>query len=95
MSVADLGYLPGFLSELDLRPVKDQLGTGYGQHGGWRPLKGFTLSPAPCYSLFYPGDPPLRPWAQAALRGEMILVYPGDWVLILQQDGTFEVSRMD
>jgi hypothetical protein len=95
MSVADLGYLPGFLSELSPKPVKEQLNSGYRQQGGWRSMKGFGLSPAPDYHLLYPGDPPLRPWAQAALRGEMILVYPGDWVLILQTDGSFEVSRMD
>jgi hypothetical protein len=95
MSIADLGYLPGYLSENDPRSVKEQLHSGYRQGGGWRPLEKFGLSPAPDYLLLYPGDPPLRPWAQAALRGEMILVYPGDWVLILQQDGSFEVARMD
>jgi hypothetical protein len=95
MSQNDLGYLPEFLSERDLRPIKEQLNSGYSQHGGWRSMKGFDLSPAPDYHLLYPGDPPLRPWAQTALRGEVILVYPGDWVLILQTDGSFEVSRMD
>jgi hypothetical protein len=29
------------------------------------------------------------------LRDELILVYEGDWVAVLQKDGSFEVARMD
>lgn len=93
MSNSDLGYLPGFLSVRDSRPAKEQIDSGYRQHGGWMSMKGFTLSDK--LSLLYPGDPPQSPWAQAILRDEVILVYPGDWVLILQTDGSFEVSRID
>jgi hypothetical protein len=92
-SAAQLGDLPRMLSTNNPRPARDQLDAGYKQMGGWRPFRGFTLGAD--YGLVYPGDPPLFPWAAGQLRDETILVYPHDWVVIRQQDGAFEVCRMD
>jgi hypothetical protein len=90
---ADLGFLPMFLSDDDPRPAREQFDTNYQHGGGWRPMQKFTLQGD--NSLQYPGDPPLRPYAQVILRDELILVYPHSWVVIKQQDGSFEVARMD
>lgn len=90
----DLGYLPGMLSEKDPRPAKEQLHTGYSHGGGWAPFSGFRFN-AKNFTLTYPGDPPMRLAARAQLRDETILVFEGDWVLILQKDGAWEVARMN
>jgi hypothetical protein len=87
-----LAVLNGMLSVDDPRPACEQLGAGYAQFGGWRPMPGFSML---SLRLKYPGDPPLPPWALTTLRNEAILVYPGDWVVILQKDKSFEVCRMD
>jgi hypothetical protein len=45
--------------------------------------------------LRYPGDPPLNPLAQARLRDELIVFYDHAIVAIVQEDGSFEVARID
>ena len=45
--------------------------------------------------LHYPGDPSFSPVALMVLRDEQIFVYPYAWVMILQQDGSYEIARMD
>jgi len=45
--------------------------------------------------LHYPDDPPQKPLAMIKFRNELIFIYESAWVLILQQDGTYEISRMD
>jgi hypothetical protein len=89
-----LGFIPQFLSPADPRPAAEQLDANYQHGGGWRPMTGWTFDPL-TNRLSYPGDPPLTPAAVGYLRDEVILVYPHAWVLILQKDGSFEVSRMD
>jgi len=86
-----LGFLPSFLDDEDPRPAKEQFNTKY--IGGWRPMMGFTLGPN--MSLNFSGDQPTYPIAMTSLRDELIFLYPSDWVVIVQTDGTFEVSRMD
>ena len=88
-----LSILDTMLSEMDMRTAKQQLDTGYAQYGGWRPMQGFKLSHN--LSLLYPGDPPIQPWAITKLRNETICVYPGDWIMILQDNDSFEIARMD
>lgn len=90
---SQLSILAGMLSEDNPMSAKEQLDIGYSQYGGWRPMQGFTLQTN--RALRYPGDPPLFPWACTHLKDEAILVYPGDWILILQNDDSFEVCRMD
>lgn len=89
-----LGLIPAMLSRDDPRPAKEQFDEHYAHGGGWRPIEGWTLT-WPGGSLFYSGDPPLRPLAQAQLHGELIIVYPHAWVCIKQADGSFEVARLD
>lgn len=86
------GYIPSFLVESDERPVREQFAERY--IGGWQPFKGFKLLRS-TMTLAYPGDPPMRPLASRRWRNERIYLYPHAWVLILQQDGSWEVSRMD
>lgn len=87
-----LSILAEMLSEDNTMSAKEQLDIGYSQYGGWRPMQGFKMAKR---LLLYPGDPPLAPWAFTKLRNELILVYPGDWIVILQADDSFEVCRMD
>lgn len=89
-----LGFIPSFLSEHDDRPAREQLDMNYAHGGGWSPMAMWTFNEAD-KSIHYPGDPPLRPIAQANLRSEMILVYQHAWVAIVQPDGSYEVARMD
>lgn len=89
----DLGFLPGLLSDEDPRPAAVQFNERYAYGGGWQPRPKFTLQDD--NSLEYPGDPPLRPCAQAILRDELILLYPQSWVVIKQKDGSIEVARID
>jgi hypothetical protein len=89
---AHLGFIPSFLFENDPRPAKQQFNERY--VSGWRP------APPNCKldarnRLLYPGDPPLKPYAIIEFRDETILIYEGDWVCILQPDGSFEACRMD
>jgi hypothetical protein len=86
-------YLPHMLSAFDQRPAREQFDSGYQHGGGWDPMPGFTLHGD--NSLSYPGDPPMRPLAKTQLRSELILLYPHDWVAIIQPDRSFEVCRMD
>lgn len=89
---AAVGIIPVFLSETDPRPAREQFAERY--IGGWMPIEGFAFHPD-TLTLTYPGDPPMYAIAKATLREETILVFPHAWVLILQPNGTWEVSRMD
>lgn len=85
-----LGFIPGFLDEADPRPAREQFDDRY--VGGWRPLPKFRLDGV---TLRYPGDPPMKPYAMIQFRDEIILAYEGDFVVIVQPDGSFEGARMD
>lgn len=89
-----LGFIPMFLHENDPRPAKEQLDSNYQHGGGWNSFNGFTLNKE-TMAITYPGDPALYPFAVGTLRDEKIYIYPYAWVLILQPDGSFEISRMD
>lgn len=88
-----LGYIPGFLSENDPRPAREQLDTAYSHGGGWTPFHGFTILPDG--NLKYPGDPPVELLAETHLRNETIRFYNHSWVCIIQPDGSYEICRMD
>jgi hypothetical protein len=88
-----VGFIPTFLNTDDPRPAAAQFQERY-VYGGWHPQDGFT-NRAGLPTLFYPGDPPLRPIAVMALRNEAIFVYLHGYVAIFQEDGTFEACRMD
>lgn len=88
-----LGYIPNFVSDTDSRSAKEQLDTGYRNGGGWRPFTGFTMLPNG--NIAYPGDPPMKLLFEARLRNERIRFYEAEWVAIVQEDGTYEIARMD
>lgn len=93
MTTDMLGYVPLFFDTLDPRSAREQINTNYSHGGGWHPIHGFEMLPNG--NLKYPGDPPTRLLAETKLRGETIRFYEHSWLLILQPDGTWEVSRCD
>ncbi len=93
-----LGYIPYMFSDQDPRPAKEQVNVYYAHGGGWTPMEGFTMLPNE--DLKYPEDPPMRLLAETVLHNdtakpELIRFYDCSWVAIIQQDGAWEVSRMD
>jgi hypothetical protein len=47
-------------------------------------------------TLHYPGDPPFKPAAMTTIGDEQVFFYPsGAWLLILQPNGDYEVTRVD
>jgi hypothetical protein len=94
-----LGLIPMFLSRDDSSPARKQFDNNYAHGGGWRPMTGWTFNSDLTLQYGAPekedADPPLSPLAKANFKDELILVYPAAWVLIVQRDGSFEVSRMD
>ena len=94
-----LGLIPMFLSRDNPLPAREQFDNNYAHGGGWQPMTGWTLNSD--LTLQYgdleeeDADPPLSPLARVNFKDELILVYPAAWVAIVQQDGSFEVSRMD
>jgi hypothetical protein len=93
-SDVNLGFLPGLIDEGDARPVAEQLNDRYRHGGGWQPMPGFKLNPG-TLTLKYPEDPPMKPLAMSVLRDETLVFYPYAFLMILQPDGAFEVSRVD
>ena len=90
-----LGFLWDILIPDDQRPVREQLDDRYAHGGGYRPFKGFTLDRR-SMTLRYPGDPPFKPAAMALFGQEQVYFYPqGSWLLILQPNGDFDVTRVD
>jgi hypothetical protein len=89
----DLGYLPLFVSDANPRPAREQINEGYAHGGGWQPTRGFEMDGRG--RLLYPGDPPMRPLAEAWLRDERLVFYEHAWLAIIQKDGTFEAARVD
>lgn len=88
-----VGFIPQFLDERDLRPAKEQIDANYAHGGGWRPMNGFKLVGG--HTIKYPGDPILKPRAEAKLRNETIVVYEYGITAIVQKDGSFEAARLD
>jgi hypothetical protein len=87
-----LGAIVTFIDVRDPRSAREQLDAAYKQFGGFRPIKGFTLTEA---GLEYPGDPTMRPMAECRLREERVILHEASWVAVVQPDGSFEVARMD
>lgn len=88
------GLIPQFLSAWDERTAKEQLDENYAHGGGWFSfgegqwkLEGTTLH--------YPEDPPLLCKGFTRLRNERICIYAHALVAIIQDDGSFEVARLD
>lgn len=88
-----LGFIPSFIDENDPRPLAEQFNEKY--IGGWHPMKGFKLVDKESFTIQYPGDPPMEPLAFALIGKENLLFYQYAFVSIVQEDGSFEVARMD
>lgn len=88
-SVVAVGTLAFLFDEEDPRSAAEQVDAKYLIR--WRPFPGFTFDPETT-TISYPGDPDLRPAAEARLRDERLFLYPGDWLGILSPDGKFEIS---
>lgn len=99
MSLEDIvGFIPTMLSEHNPKKAAEQLDDGYQHGGGWRSFKGFTLhmdEPESKWYIEYPDDPRTRVLAKAKLRDELILICENAWVVVVQPDGSYEISRMD
>lgn len=88
-----LGFLPSFLDDNDPRPAREQINENYAHGGGWTPLPKITIDKHG--NLRYPGDPPFKCLAMAMLRDELICLYEHELLMIMQPDGSFEVSSVD
>jgi hypothetical protein len=86
------GFIPSFLDVDDGRPLKEQINDNY--IGGWHKFEGFQIK-SKSWTIAYPGDPDMQPLAGAALHGEVIAVYPYAWVMIVREDNSFEIARLD
>jgi hypothetical protein len=89
----DLGRIPEMLDLANPAPAREQFNANYQHGGGWRPRDKFTLGEDD--SLRYPGGEPRHPLAEIKFRDERVLIYESDFVVIVQPDRSFEVSRMD
>lgn len=92
-----LGFVPSFLSGSDTRTAREQMDDNYAHGGGWAPFGGSKWKlDMTAMRLTYDGDPPCEFIACARLRDELIIVFDsGPWMVIVQPDKSFEVSRID
>jgi len=86
MAPAACGLIPSFLHVDDERPMIEQINARY--IGGWHRFEGFKLKKKN-WMISFPGDPDMTPLGGAALHGEVIVVYPYAWVMIIQNDHSF------
>lgn len=89
----NVGFLVHFLDSNDMRRAREQINANYAHGGGWCRFEGFEMLRNG--NLKYPGDRPVQLLAEGWLREELIRVYDGSWVAIIQPTGEFEVARID
>jgi len=95
MTPEHLGLIPMWIHDEDPDPAWKQIDKNYQHGGGWcHGTMNFEMD-MDTHILKYPGDPELRPLAQAELRDELIVFYDHAIVAIVQEDGSFEVARVD
>ena len=90
-----IGFIPSFLNERDQRPAKEQINANYAHGGGWNGFEGFSIVSDDPMTIVYPGDPELQAIARMTLHNETIYIFPDAWVMIMQEDGTWEIARID
>src|SRR5262245_39053538 len=91
--IADIwGFIPSFLHADDQRSAREQINARY--IGGWNHFEGFRLYKRRM-ALIYSGDPTMYPISMLRFRKERLFIYPHAWVVIMQEDGTWEVARLD
>jgi len=89
-----VGDIKFFASEENEESLNNQINKMYSFGGGWQPFEGFTMN-RETKSLKYPEDPELFPLAVAKFRNQEIYIYNYAWVSIVEEDGSFEVARID
>jgi len=90
----DWGLIISFLDTDDPRSAIEQLDAHY----GWRKFDGFTWDPEKrqlTYGDETGSDPPLEPLSALMFRDERILLFPHAWVMVMDEDGDWEICRMD
>lgn len=88
-----VGNIKYFANEDDPIPLREQFHKNYSFGGGWNPFEGFKMNKDK--DLIYPDDLPLYPLATAKFRNQEVVMYQHAWVAIVEEDGSFEISRMD
>lgn len=94
MTYDHLGFIPSFLSLNDPRPAREQIDERYSHGGGWSPTKIFVFGGLDEPFILGSGERH-QPLAECRLREERIFYYDMSFVVIVQPDGVYEVSRMD
>lgn len=99
-----IGYVPSILLPFDPAPIREQLQVRYAHGGGYRPFPNkdkFTLTydrerPNEAV-LAYPEDPDYREWARCyfPLSQELVIMFDSAITAIIQDDGSFELVRLD
>jgi hypothetical protein len=101
------GYLPMMLNENDPASVQDQLQITYAHGGGWHSFKGFSLAQLKehypdgeptgrdMYALKYPEDPPMMEKSRATFRNQLLVLFEGDWLGIIENEKLIDVARID
>lgn len=91
-----LGYIPDIITELDERPVREQVADRYAHGGGFSPFGvGDWKLNSDTKTIQYPGDPPYKPLFSTQIRDEMVVLYDHSIVAVIQANGKFDVIRMD
>ena len=89
-----LGLMPSFLDDRDLRSAREQINANYAHGGGWFAIEGFHYDKLSGL-LEYEGDPPYKPLAMSRLRDEVLIFYEYQLLMVLQKNGSYEVTRID
>lgn len=93
------GFIPMFLHASDSRSAKEQINENYAHGGGWRPmLPEMKFIPGTnCFHpvLQYPGDPDFLEIGHTQIRNETVYLFTNAFVAIVQQDGSYEIARID
>lgn len=93
-----LGFTRYFIKDEAGAPsIREQLNANYAHGGGWRPFGQGQWELQTDMGLAYPGDPPYSARAKITFDNfpEQLWVYDSAWFMILNEDATFEVARMD
>jgi hypothetical protein len=91
-TLEEWGFIPSFLHADDPRPAAEQFNERY--IGGWQNFPGLTFN-RDDITLSYPGDPVMKALSALVFRNEVLLLFPSSWVVIVQDDHSWEACRMD
>lgn len=98
VSHSAIGLIPHLIWD-NATPAREIFAKTYAHGGGWNPFEGFKLviRDDGRRTIKYPGDPALVELASAVrpTTGETIVVFQHAWVMVIQPNGDFEISRMD